>query len=127
MEFRKQQSIFLQIGDYIYDNILMKKWQAGDRIPSIRELAVDVEVNPNTVMRAYAYLQERGVIYNQRGIGYFIADQAYENTRQLKLKDFIKHELSRLSKTLDLLGLKLEDLADLHQKHTEDSTGEETA
>ncbi len=127
MEFRKQQSIFLQIGDYICDNILMKKWQASDRIPSVRELAVDVEVNPNTVMRAYAYLQEKGIIYNQRGIGYFIADQAFENTRQLKLQDFINHELSHIFKTLDLLGLKLEDLADLHQKHTENSTDKETS
>ncbi len=117
MEFRKQQTIFLQIGDYICENILMKKWQMGDRIPSIRELAVDVEVNPNTVMRAYAYLQEKEIIYNQRGIGYFIADHAYENTRQLKLKDFIDQELPRFYKTLDQLGLNLEDLADLYQKH----------
>lgn len=125
MEFRKQQSIYLQIGDYIYENILLKKWQEGDKIPSIRELAVDIEVNPNTVMRAYTNLQERGIIYNQRGIGYFVAKQAYENTRRLKQADFINYELPHFFKIFDLLGLKLEELVDLFHNYQANSTGEE--
>ena len=56
----------LPADDYLCENILRRLWQSGDRIPSIRELAMDVQVNPNTVTR-YAYLQDRGIIYNRRG------------------------------------------------------------
>lgn len=110
MEFRERQAIYLQIGDYICENILRKKWEQGDRIPSIRELSVSIEVNPNTVMRSYGYLQDRGIIYNKRGIGYFVAENAYEKTLELKKQSFIKRELPRLFNTMDLLELSFEDL-----------------
>ena len=73
MEFTQPQAIYLQIGDYICENILRRSWHGGDRIPSIRELAMDVQVNPNTVTRTYAYLQDQGIIFNRRGIGYLSA------------------------------------------------------
>jgi len=115
MEFRKQQAIYLQIGDYICENILRKMWREGDRIPSVRELAVDIEVNPNTVMRAYADLQEKRILRNKRGIGYFISDDAFEKTRQLQKAEFISHDLPRLFNILELLGMKLEELTEIYQ------------
>ena len=75
MEFGDSNAIYLQIADQLSENILLRKWSPGDRIPSVRELAVSVEVNPNTVMRTFNYLQEKGIIYNKRGIGYFVSDQ----------------------------------------------------
>ena len=111
MDFSQPQAIYLQIGDYVCENILLRSWQGGDRIPSIRELAMDVQVNPNTVTRTYAYLQDRGIIYNQRGIGYFVADDAYDQARGLKRRDFIDRDLPQLFKTMDLLGMELRDLA----------------
>ena len=114
MEFRERQAIYLQIGDYICENILRKKWEQGDRIPSIRELSVSIEVNPNTVMRSYGYLQDRDIIYNKRGIGYFVAENAYEKTLELKKQNFIKRELPRLFNTMDLLELTFEDLKTIY-------------
>ena len=114
MEFRKQQSIYLQIADHICEKILKKIWEKGDRIPSVRELAVEIEVNPNTVMRAYSYLQERGIVFNQRGIGYFISEDGYQKSRMMQQENFIKNELPRLLNTLELLDIKLEDLGNLH-------------
>ena len=78
MEFRQNRPIYLQIADLIADDILNGKWQPGARIPSVRELSVSVEVNPNTAMRAYAYLQDQGIIVNRRGIGYFAAQGAVQ-------------------------------------------------
>ena len=116
MEFRERQAIYLQIGDYICENILRKEWEQGDRIPSIRELSVSIEVNPNTVMRTYSYLQDRGIIYNKRGIGYFVAENAYEKTLELKKQSFIKRELPHLFNTMDLLELSLDDLETIYRE-----------
>ena len=110
MEFVKQAPIYLQIGDYIVENILRQRWSSGDRIPSIRELAMSVEVNPNTVTRTYAWLQEQGIINNQRGIGYFVADDGLEQTRALKTREFVEEEIPAFFNTMELLSMGLPDL-----------------
>lgn len=115
MEFKEKQAIYLQIGDHICENILRKQWEEGDKIPSIREMAVSIEVNPNTVMRTYSYLQDMGIIFNQRGIGYFVAKDAYEKTRDLKKKKFINSELPYLFRTMDLLKIKFDDLMEFYK------------
>ena len=126
MEFTQPQAIYLQIGDYVCDHILRRRWRGGDRIPSIRELAVDVQVNPNTVTRTYAYLQDQGIIYNRRGIGYFVAERAYRQARELKRRSFVDHDLPLLFKTMDLLGLALSDLEPHYRARTR-SLGEQEA
>ncbi len=117
MEFRQNQAIYLQIADHITERILSGTWAEGERIPSIREMSEDIVVNPNTVMRSYGYLQDLGIIYNQRGIGYFVADDAYRKTLELKKKNFIRRELPRIFRTMDLLHLTCEDLRTLHEEN----------
>lgn len=114
MEFRQNQAIYLQIADIICENILTESWKEGDRISSIRELSVSTEVNPNTAMRSYSYLQELGIIFNQRGIGYFVADRARDIVLELKKNNFINRELPRIFKTMDLIHLSCDDLAKLY-------------
>jgi GntR family transcriptional regulator len=116
MEFRQSQAISQQIADYLCEEVLTGRWQEGDRIPSVRELAETAEVNPNTVMRAFGYLQDMGVIHNQRGIGYFVADGAFEKTRELKRGQFLRRELPVLVKTMDLLDISFEELKTLYGK-----------
>jgi GntR family transcriptional regulator len=113
MEFRENQAIYLQIADHISERILAGTWKPGERLPSIRELAEASEVNPNTVMRSYNYLQDLGIIYNQRGIGYFVAEDAYDKTLELKKRNFIRRELPRIFRTMDLLHLTCADLQKL--------------
>ncbi len=115
MEFRERQAIYLQIGDHICENILRGTWKEGDKIPSIREMSVSIEVNPNTVMRTYSYLQDMGIIFNKRGIGYFVADKGYENTLDLKKKNFINRDLPYVFKNMDLLNLTFDDLEELYR------------
>lgn len=116
MEFKERQAIYLQIGDYICENILRKQWLEGDKIPSIREMAVSIEVNPNTVMRTYNYLQELGIIHNKRGIGYFVAENSYKKTLGLKKENFINRELPQFFKTMGLLQITFNDLRELYKK-----------
>jgi len=115
MEFKEKQAIYLQIGEYICENILRKQWKEGDKIPSIREMAISIEVNPNTVMRTYNYLQNMGIIFNKRGIGYFVADHSYEKTQELKKRNFITRELPHFFKTMDLLKITFDDLRELYK------------
>ncbi|MCC9168043.1 GntR family transcriptional regulator [Pontibacter harenae] len=110
MEFKDNQAIYLQIADRFFENILQKKWDSGDKIPSIRDMAIEFEVNPNTTMRTFSYLQDKGIIYNKRGIGYFLADDGLEKTIALKKEQFIQEELPMFFKTMQLLGLTIDDL-----------------
>jgi GntR family transcriptional regulator len=110
MEFHKDRPIFLQIADEICDAILLRKWRPGDRVPSVRDHAVEIGVNPNTVMRAYALLQEKGVIVNSRGVGYFVSEHGYANATDFRRDEFLNRDLPRLFRTLRSLGLTPEDL-----------------
>ncbi len=113
----------MQIGDYVCNNILRKTWKEQEKIPSVRELAVSVEVNPNTVLRTYNNLQEKGIIYNKRGIGYFVDDNAYKAVRKMKTEDFVKNELPHIFKIMDLLDLSFDDLKAYYNEYKNSRNG----
>ncbi len=110
MKFNDAQPIFLQIADWMCEQILTKEWKPLDRIPSVRDLAVELEVNPNTVMRAYERLQSNDVIYNKRGIGYFLSEEAYQQVLALRRSEFLAQELPKLFKNMNLLGISCADV-----------------
>lgn len=116
MEFREAHAIYLQIADYICESILQKKWKEDDRIPSVRELAVNMEVNPNTVMRTFNFLQDKGIIYNKRGMGYYISDNGYSQTLELKKQTFLNDQMPQFIKTMKLLGLTVSDFEKYYNK-----------
>jgi len=113
MEFHTQRAIFLQISDLLTDGILEKRWGNEERIPSVRELAASIEVNPNTVMRAYTYLQEKQIITNKRGIGFFVTSDGLQRSIELKREEFVETEIPKIEKTMKLLKLSFEDLRKL--------------
>lgn len=117
MEFREKKAIYVQIAESVYESILSGEFPEGERIPSIREMAVEVQVNPNTVMRTYNYLQDEGIIYNQRGIGYFIAEDAKVKTKKLMKEEFIKTELPVVFKMMDMLEIDMKALTNLYETY----------
>ncbi|MDL2256135.1 GntR family transcriptional regulator [Parabacteroides sp. OttesenSCG-928-K15] len=121
MNYLNNQSIFLQIADRICDRVLSGEYKADQRIPSVRELAIEMEVNPNTVMRSYERLQANRIIYNKRGIGYFIAEDARKEVRQMRHIQFVEEVLPAVFKEMHLLGVSLDDLSEAYelylQKH----------
>lgn len=116
MDFKNKKAIYLQIADYICEQILLKQWKEKEKIPSVRELAISLEVNPNTVMRTYAFLEERGIIETQRGVGYFISEQAHKNVLALKKQAFLSEDLPQIFKSMDLLDIDLEIIKRLYNK-----------
>ena len=100
----------MQIADYICENILTQTWKPDEKILSVREMAATIEVNPNTVARTYSHLQDLGVIYNKRGIGYFVAEDGLEKTRDLRKTEFVKEDLPEVFRNMDLLDMSISDL-----------------
>jgi GntR family transcriptional regulator len=105
MDFTTNQPIYLQIADYVCEQILLQNWKLGDKIISIRDLAVNLEVNPNTVQRAYDFLQQRNIIINRRGVGYFTEVDAMERILAFRREQFIANELPVFLKTMYLLKI----------------------
>jgi GntR family transcriptional regulator len=117
MQFRETVSIYLQIADYICEKILLKDWKVDERVPSVRELAMQLEVNPNTVMRTYEFLQQQNIIYNQRGIGYFVGTDAIRNATQYRKTEFMENELPVLFRNMYMLGMDVEELKPRFEKY----------
>ena len=116
MQFRDTASIYLQIADYICEKILLKQWKVEERIPSVRELAMQLEVNPNTVMRTYEFLQQQNIIFNQRGIGYFVGMEAIKNATQYRKTEFMENELPAVFRNMFMLGMDVEELKPRFEK-----------
>jgi DNA-binding transcriptional regulator YhcF (GntR family) len=111
MEFNGNRSIYLQICDGICDRILSEELVPDARIPSVREYGAEIGVNPNTVMRSYEKLTGEGIIYNRRGIGYFISPDARDLILKAQRKEFLENELPAIIKRMELLGISPEELA----------------
>jgi DNA-binding transcriptional regulator YhcF (GntR family) len=110
MEFKNSKSIFQQIGDTICEKILNEVYQSSDRLPSVREMAADIGVNPNTVMRTYTELQNDNIISNKRGIGFFVNDDATQLILKNRKKEFFDQDLPDFYKKVDLLNLNKEEM-----------------
>ena len=110
MEFQNGKSIFLQIADTITDKVVSGEFPAGQKIPSVRELASEMGVNPNTIMRTYSELQAMNIIENQRGIGYFVNPDAQRIILQGKKEEFFSKVLPGFLKQAALLGISADDL-----------------
>ena len=113
MEFSEHKNIFLQIGDWVYEQILDGRLKPGDKLPSVRELAVELEVNRNTAMRTYQVLEEQGILENKRGIGFYVSDTAPKVILHRQKKEFFAEELPLLIQKAKLLKLTTEDLQEL--------------
>lgn len=116
MNFTDRQPIYKQISDYFYQQILKEKWKPDDRVPSVREIAVQMEVNPNTAMRAFQILQDEEILINKRGVGHFIAEGAYQKTLELQRSEFIENELPVFFKKMTLLGFSCTELENLYNE-----------
>ncbi len=110
MEFKNTKGIFLQIADSISEKVMEGKYPPGEKIPSVRDLAAEMGVNPNTVMRTYSELQTRGIIDNKRGVGYYVSQDAVPIIRQWKRKEFFDTDLPLIVRQIKILGITLEEL-----------------
>ena len=111
MEFRNNdKSIFLQIADSITEKVVSGTYPPEEKIPSVREMAAEVGVNPNTIMRTYNELQSMQIIENKRGIGYFVKPEAQKLILDKKKTDFFSKILPDMIEQAGLLGITSDEL-----------------
>lgn len=113
MEFSEEKPIWRQIYDLVCTRILSGEWTENSRIVSVRELAADVGVNPNTVMRSYEKLESDKIIYNRRGIGFFVVEGAKDHILEIERSEFLTRELPVLLERMRLLGITLEEFTEI--------------
>lgn len=119
MDFKTNKPIYLQIVDFCFQKILINEWEEEGRVPSVRELGATLQVNPNTAMRAFEYMQAEEVIYSKRGMGYFVAENARKTILKLQRKEFFEEILPDTFKTMDLLDISIDEIVDRYNKKKE--------
>ena len=121
MKFKESKSIYLQIADRIMDEILQNIYKEEERIPSVKEYAASVEVNANTMMRTYEYLQGQEIIYNKRGIGYFVEKDAVNKILTLRKDSFMNEELPEMFRTMKILGISASEITALFKQYLKEN------
>ena len=115
MEFNAHKPIYLQICSQLYEQILRGELKADDRILSVRDYGIQLGVNPNTIMRSYETMTAAGIIYNKRGIGYFVAENAKNLVLNEMKNEFINNELPQVIKKMKLLGISMDEISNLYK------------
>ena len=113
--------IFIQILERIRMNIISGKYQPGEKLPSVRELAAEAAVNPNTMQRAFAELERAGLVYSRRTSGRFITEDQ-EMIETLKA-DIAKEKIKLFLESMQQLGYGKEQTLSLMRQSME---GEES-
>lgn len=114
------KALYIQIAEGICDRVMAGSFVEGERIPSVREYGATLQVNANTVVRSYEYLSQEGIIYNKRGIGYFISEDAREKIEALRHETFFNGEMQTFFKRLNQLGVSPDDLYAHYVKYLEE-------
>ncbi|QBQ40092.1 GntR family transcriptional regulator [Sphingobacterium psychroaquaticum] len=117
MLFTSDKAIYLQIKELVMEKILLEEWLPDTKLPSVRDFGAEIEVNPNTVMRAYDILQQDQIIYNRRGVGFFVSPEARALAQQEKKKEFIETELPTFFKTMHLLKMEINEIINLYNDY----------
>lgn len=112
MTFSNDKAIYLQMADRLCDEILAGKYKDDDRIPSVREYAVMLEVNTNTAVKAYEELARANIIYNKRGLGYFVTKGARKQILKERKRQFMKEHLPEMFRQMRLLDIDIKDVVE---------------
>lgn len=110
MNFSNDKAIYIQMADRLCDEILSGKYADDARIPSVREYAVLLQVNTNTAMKAYDQLARDEVIYNKRGLGYFVTKGAKQKILRVRKREFMEQHLPELFRNMKLLDIDIKDV-----------------
>lgn len=109
----QEKTIFGKLAYQLCEEILQGKYQGEDRIPSVRDLAETFEVNYNTILRAMELLQRDEIVYQKRGIGYFVCPDARQRILDAHKEEFLQQRLPEVFRQARLLGITLEDIVGL--------------
>jgi Predicted transcriptional regulators len=125
MRFNSDRPIFAQIQDLLVADILSGSLASGARLPSARELAASLEVNPNTAARALQSLADSGVARCERGTGYFVADEGPAIAREERRRRFFEEALPGVFRSMDELGVSAEEFLSRYAARNKTSAGKD--
>lgn len=108
--------IYVRLADLICDRILTGEYHVQHRIPSVREYAVEQQVNPATAVRAFEMLERQGIIFNRRGLGFFVADDAIEIIKALRLDVLLGEESKLFFSRLAVLKVSPDQLSEMYSE-----------
>ena len=117
MEFHKNKPIYLQIVEIISQRIVSKEWKEGVKIPTVKDLAKELEVNHNTLMRSLEMLQNENILTSKRGVGLFLAKDSYKNALELMRRSFYENQVPEFFTTMNTLKITLGELIDLYKSN----------
>lgn len=117
LEFSENKPIYRQIADYAFNCIIGEMWLPGAQIPSVRDLSAALGVNSRTVMKAFDYLLEIGVIELRRGMGFFLRPEARDKVLAVGREDFFKTTLPAFIDEMKRLDIKFEQLIEIIKKN----------
>lgn len=110
MQFHQDKAIYLQIMDRLCDEILSGNYPADNRIPSVREYAALLGVNANTAVKAFDELSRQEIIYNRRGLGYFVSAAARDRILNERREQFMQDKMPQIAREMSLLGITTEQV-----------------
>jgi DNA-binding transcriptional regulator YhcF (GntR family) len=110
MRFSDQKPIFSQIAELLENDIVAERIPAGARLPSARDLASSLEVNPNTAARALQSLADSGVAQVERGTGYYVSETGATRVREFRRKRFLDEEVPRFFRSMADLGVTVGEI-----------------
>ena len=122
MIYQNERAIYVRIAERICDDILSGKYAEEERVPSVRELAAEYEVNTNTALRAFDILQRDGILAQQRGLGMLVERGARRRIRAARRKAFMEHDMPDFFRRLRLLGMTIDDVVEAWQAAEEEGT-----
>lgn len=108
IEFDNNLPIYLQIMTYLKKEIIIGNLKPGDKIPSVRELASELQINPNTVQRTFQELEREGIVETRRGLGRFVTGE--ESTIMAIKKEMAGDLLERFIRGMQELGFTEQDI-----------------
>ncbi|MBA2875343.1 GntR family transcriptional regulator [Thermaerobacillus caldiproteolyticus] len=111
LDLRSRQPIYEQLVEKVKELIIHEVWKSDEQLPSVRWLAKELTINPNTIQKAYRELEHQGYIYSIPGKGHFVAPQAKTMTREKV--ETMRNELLRLISEALYLGMSKEDILSL--------------
>ena len=109
--------IYIRLADQICDRILLDEYRKLERIPSVREYAVSQQVNPATAARAFETLERQGVIFNKRGLGFFVAETAVDIIRKMRLEAMLGEESELFFSRLAVLEVSPDRLKEMYSEY----------
>ena len=123
LDLRSRQPIYEQLIEKIKELIITEVWRTDDQLPSVRALAQQLTINPNTIQKAYRELEREGFIYTVKGRGNFVAPIDITMHREKLAK--IQGEIARLLAEAMYLGMTKEKLMHLVHQAAEQTGGEQ--